>query len=822
MATALWILIFSIGAVSLFYHYASLRVWSLALSLYLIFYTFLSYTSGIFLGFWWLILLSAILILNIKPWRQQLLSKPVFNFYKRIMPSMSATEKEAIQAGTVSWEAEIFTGAPNWYKFLNLPVSQLSSEEQAFIDGPVEALCNMIDDWEITHHLMDLPSTIWDFIKKQGFMGLIIPKKYGGKEFSAWAHAVILFKVYSRSITVATSISVPNSLGPAELILKYGTDTQKSYYLPRLAAGEEIPCFALTGPTAGSDAAAVPDTGVVMEGEFEGHKTLGVLLNWNKRYITLAPVATVLGLAFRLYDPDHLLGSQTNLGISCALIPTNTPGISIGRRHYPMNIVFMNGPTQGHNVFIPLDWLIGGKERAGQGWQMLMECLAVGRGISLPSSAVGGAKSAIFTTSAYARIRKQFNMSIGFFEGIREVMARMIARAYIVESSVHFIASAIDQGEKPSVASAIVKYHTTEMARQIVNDALDVHAGKGICLGPNNYLARGYEGTPISITVEGANILTRCLIIFGQGVIRCHPHILAELEAAQAGNLESFDTVLFSHIGDTISQGVRSLFLALTHGYLVRVPRSRARRYYQLITRYSAAFAWITEVSILMLGGDLKRRESLSARLGDVLSTLYLASAVLKRYHSDGEPESDYPIVEYACQELLVKTQTALEGIIHNFPHRGMAMIMRVMVVLRGSLLPPSDKLAYTVSELFYSQTETRTRLTQYVHKSLVPHNLLAEVEEAFRLLLLAEPHEKQLAKAIRAKKISGTTLEEQCREALDMGLLNNEEITAIKAAAQASQKIIAVDDFADAEEMRGGGSAILSAHKRKMESEFK
>ena len=534
-----------------------------------------------------------------------------------MLPQISATEQEAIDAGTVWWDGELFSGRPDWNKLLAFPKAELSREEQSFVDNEVEQLCAMIDDWDITHNRADLPSEVWQFIKDKGFFGMIIPKQYGGLEFSAQAHSAVVTKVASRSGTTAVTVMVPNSLGPAELLLHYGTTEQKDKYLHRLAKGLEVPCFALTGPFAGSDAGAIPDFGIVCYGSFNGQeKVLGLRLTWEKRYITLAPAATLLGLAFKLYDPEHLMGGEVSRGITLALIPTDTPGVKIGRRHFPLNSAFLNGPTQGNDVFIPMDCIIGGAPRIGQGWRMLMECLAAGRSISLPASSVGGMKLAARTSGAYARVRKQFKMPIGKFEGIEEPMARIGGHTYMVDAARRFTALAIDLNEKPSVVSAIIKYHATERGRIVVNDAMDLHGGKGICLGPDNYLGRFYQQMPIGITVEGANILTRTLMIFGQGAIRSHPYVLKEIAATKDTNeqraLLDFDAALFAHISFALSNTARSLVFGITGGNGMSVPGGReTSRYFQKLTRYAAAFALATDVSMAVLGGTLRRREKI-------------------------------------------------------------------------------------------------------------------------------------------------------------------------------------------------------------------
>jgi len=801
MATSLWVLIFLLSTGVLLYQRAALSVWSLSFLTLLILQTFFSTTSWFALIIEWLIFLVIAGVLNLRPLRAQLFTRVILQRFRSHIPVMSETEREAIAAGTVTWEGDLFQGAPDWQKLLSLSVAKLTEEEQAFVDGPVEEVCRMADDWDITHNRADLPPAIWNYLKEQGFFGLIIPKKYGGKEFSASAHSAILVKLYSRSGTLATTVAVPNSLGPAELLLEYGTTEQKQHYLPRLATGEEIPCFALTGPEAGSDAGSIPDTGIICRGEFKGEEIIGIRLNWDKRYITLAPVATVLGLAFKLYDPNHLLGDKEELGITCALIPTTTPGVRIGRRHFPLNAVFQNGPTQGKDVFIPIDWIIGGPKMAGQGWRMLIECLSVGRAITLPSSAMAGTKLASWVTGAYARIRKQFNVPIGYFEGVQEALARIAGNSYIIEAAVKFTLAAIDRGQKPAIPSAIVKYHATERARSTILDAMDVHGGKGICLGPRNYLGRGYETMPINITVEGANILTRNLIIFGQGAIRCHPYALAELEALQeedaAVQLKKFDQALFGHMGFTLSNILRAFILSVTGGWLVRTPAGPVKRYFQQFSRFSAAFALVADMSMLLLGSDLKRKENLSARLGDVLSMLYLGSATLKHYAQQEYPSADLPIVQWACQTILATLQKQLDGLLRNFPNRWVAAGLRVLIFPLGQCQQePSDRLSKQVAELLLSANETRTRLGQGIYLTPDPNNQVGLINEALVQILLVEPLERQIQIAVRNKTIHGATLVEQVKMAVASGIVTQEEAEQILVAEAARKAIIAVDDF--------------------------
>ncbi|MFI4919627.1 MAG: acyl-CoA dehydrogenase [Legionellales bacterium] len=744
--------------------------------------------------------MALVLILgSIKPLRRKLISKYLFHMVSKAMPAMSATEREALEAGTVSWDGDLFSGAPDFTALQNLPTVQLSEEEQAFLDGPVNTLCRMLDDWDITHNLTDLPPEVWQFIKDNKFLGMIIPKAYGGLEFSATAQMSVLVKIYGRSVTAATTISVPNSLGPGELLLKYGTEEQKKYYLPRLADGREIPCFALTGPNAGSDAASIPDTGIVCHQEVNGEQVLGLRMNWDKRYITLCPIATVIGLAFRMYDPDNLLGKGTDIGITCALIPSQTPGVIKGRRHFPLNTAFLNGPTQGKDVFIPMDYLIGGVAMAGNGWRMLMECLSAGRAISLPSSASGGSQAVALATGAYARIRKQFNQPIGKFEGIEEPLARIAANTYIIDASLTMAAAAIDHGAKPSVVGAILKYHATERGRSVALDAMDIHGGKGICLGPNNYLGRGFQSSAIAITVEGANILTRSLIIFGQGAIRCHPYVFCELESIRTNDLTGFDKAFFAHVGFILANFTKSIVFGWTDARLSTAPASSAKRYYQLIHKYSSNLAFLADFSMVVLGGALKRKEKLSARLGDMLSCLYMASAVLKRFHDDGEPKADLPLVEWSCQQLLHECETAMQGVIINFPARWARFVLRVVLKPLGNRRnKPDDKLGQKLARILIEPSDTRSRLTRLAFSEPGVHCPVGRMEEAFHKLCAVEELERRVMKAVKDHTLNTLTFLEQIDEALDCKLISEVEAKQLKDAELARQNVIKVDDFCD------------------------
>ncbi|MCI0400445.1 MAG: acyl-CoA dehydrogenase [Gammaproteobacteria bacterium] len=770
----------------------------------LVVFTWVAEVSVLALLLLWLVFLAVFVPLNVFPLRRRLISAWVFELYRNVLPSMSQTEREALEAGDVGWDAELFSGRPDWRKLLALPEPALSDEEKAFLAGPVEELCQRLDDWHIHHERYDLPPAVWDFIKQKGFFGMIIPKAYGGLGFSALAHSAVVMKIASRSVSAAVTVMVPNSLGPGQLLLHYGTEQQKDYYLPRLARGQEIPCFALTGPEAGSDASAMPDTGIVCRGQFQGEKdVLGIRLNWDKRYITLAPIATLLGLAFKLDDPEQLLGGEKTIGITLALVPTGTPGVSVGRRHYPANLVFQNGPTQGKDVFIPIDWIIGGVARAGQGWRMLMECLADGRGISLPALSTAAGKLAARVTGAYARVRKQFRVPIGEFEGVEEVLARIGGSTYLMDAARVMTLGFLDQGMRPSVVTAIIKYHLTEMMRQVINDAMDVHGGKGIMMGPRNYLARTYQALPISITVEGANILTRSMIIFGQGAIRSHPFILREMQAVtdpdRTQGETAFDRALFGHIGFIGSNQARAFWLGLTGARFVKsATSSPSASYFRQLDRMSAAFALIADATMLILGGELKRREKLSARLGDVLSHLCLASAVLKHFEDQGHRQEDTVLMKWACQTSLYAIQEGLDGLLNNFPYRLIATMLRMLVFPFGKpYRMPDDALGYAVARLLLSPSAARDRLTQGVFIPQEPSEPVAQLEDALVKVVAADPIERKLDKAMHSGRLSASILEDAIDEALVDGIIDLHEASIVRDALQARRQVVRVDDFA-------------------------
>ena len=760
----------------------------------------------------WLLWLGVAIPVAVPELRRKLITGPLFGWFQKVLPPMSDTERDAIEAGSVWWDGQLFSGRPDWDVLLNYPAARLSEEEQAFIDGPVEELCAMVSDWEIGQRL-DLPEQAWQHIRSNGFFGLIIPREYGGKGFSAYAHSQVVMKLATRSGDLASTVMVPNSLGPAELLLHYGTDEQRNYYLPRLARGEEIPCFALTGPLAGSDAGAMPDTGIVCKGQWQGEEVLGLRLNWEKRYITLGPVATLLGLAFKAYDPDHLLGEQTELGISLALIPTDTPGVQIGRRHLPCGAAFMNGPNAGKDVFVPLSCLIGGQEYLGKGWMMLMNCLSVGRSISLPAGGTGAAKMSGLVSGQYCRVREQFGVPLAAFEGIQEALARIAGNAWMMDAARTLTASAVDLGEKPSVLSAILKYHLTERGRECVGHAMDVHGGKAIIMGPKNYLARAWQGMPVSITVEGANILSRNLMIFGQGAIRCHPFVLDEMALAGREDHEQalleFDQLLMKHVGFAVGNAAGALLHGLSCSRFGNVPGDNlSRPYFRALNRLAAAFALMADSTMMLLGGELKRRERLSARLGDVLSHLYLASAALKRYHDLGNPEPLQPLLRWALEENLGLAEQALEELLGNFPNRLFGCLLRVLVFPLGRRhRGPSDALDAEVAAILGRPAgdQALESLLDGCFRPQGADDPIADLQRATELLDAAAPARRKLHHALKAG-LQMQPGEHEIDAALREQQLSAEEAEQLHQAEAARRRVIDVDDFAKEDLLLGDG----------------
>ncbi|MGX1017609.1 acyl-CoA dehydrogenase [Pseudomonas sp. Y3 TE3536] len=799
----LWLVVLVIGAAYLTHRrLAPLQILGI-MAAYVLLMGIFSSAPGWLLALLWVVLAVKIALVALPEWRRKVFTGPVFKWFQRTLPPMSQTEREAIDAGTVWWDGELFSGRPDWRTLLAYPAPKLTEEEQAFIDGPTEELCAMVSDWQIGQD-MDLPPEAWAHIKAQGFFALIIPKEYGGKGFSAYAHSQVAMKLATRSGDLASTVMVPNSLGPAELLLHYGTDEQRSHYLPRLARGDEIPCFALTGPLAGSDAGAMPDTGIICKGHWQGEEVIGLRLNWEKRYITLGPVATLLGLAFKAYDPEHLLGDEEDLGISLALIPTDTPGVEIGKRHLPLGAAFMNGPNSGKDVFVPLDMLIGGQAMLGKGWMMLMNCLSVGRSISLPAVGTGAAKYTSLVTGQYANIREQFNVPLAAFEGIQESLARIGGNAWLMDSARLLTAKAVDLGEKPSVLSAILKYHLTERGRECIQHAMDVHGGKGIIMGPNNYLGRNWQGAPIFITVEGANILSRNLMIFGQGAIRCHPFVLKEMALAGREDREQalveFDELLMKHIMFAAGNAASTIVLGLGLGRLERVPGDAlSQGYFRALNRQAAAFALLADLSMMLLGGALKRRERLSARLGDVLSYLYLSSAALKRYHDLGSPEHMQPLLRWAMEESLGKAEQALDRLLDNFPNRFVGCALRVLVFPFGrSHTGPSDELDAEVAELIGRQQgdPALEELLAGCYRPLAEGDPVAALQRASDLLDDAAPLHKALHQALKEGRVKPAAGQSAIDAAVEAGALQPAEAQRLHAAEQARRAVIDVDAF--------------------------
>ncbi len=734
--------------------------------------------------------------MNWRAWRRQWLTEPLYRMARESMPTLSPTEQQAIEAGDVWWDAQIFSGRPDWSSLVNVKPVALTADELAFMDGPVAELCRMLNDWEITWQHGDLPAAVWAYLKKHGFFGMIIPKEYGGLGFSAYAHSEVVRRISVRSVTAGVTVMVPNSLGPGELLMQFGTEEQRQYWLPRLAHGEEIPCFGLTSPEAGSDAAAMTDSGIVCRREVDGISTLGILLNWRKRYITLSPVATVMGLAFKLSDPEGLIGNKRDLGISVALVPTGLPGVTIGRRHLPAMQAFQNGPTEGADVFVPIDALIGGVQQAGQGWQMLMSALAAGRGISLPSLSAAACVFSAHTSGAYARVRTQFGIPIGKFEGVQEKLGRLAGNAYLVEAARRFTCSGLQLGYKPSVVSAIMKLHATERMRQSVNDAMDVHAGKAVIDGPSNYLGNLYRALPVAITVEGANILTRSLIVFGQGAIRAHPYLMKEVVALgnsdQTAGEDAFDAVIWKHLAHSAKNALRATGMAWTAARFVSAPRGTgaAAPYHRGLIRYSAAFALVSEIALLTLGGSLKRKEMLSARLGDVLAELYLLTAVLKRWQNEGQHESDLPLVKWCAEQAFATVEKRLDDVLLNLPARGASWVLRALLLPPGlRAAPPSDKTTALCADILLEPSDTRDRLVGAVWEGHDSPSV-EQLERAFELVVEVQP----LLDRVRHAGLKDWRL------AHANGAITQAQADALEAAEKAVAAVVEVDDFAAGE----------------------
>ncbi len=765
----------------------------------------------------WIVLGVVTALFGLKPLRRLLLTGPIVAVIKamKFLPAISETERTAIEAGNIWVDGELFSGKPDFRRLMNESYPDLTPEEQAFLDNEVEEVCRMTNDWEVFQK-RDLPPEAWQYLKDNRFFGLIIPKEYGGRGFSPSANSAVVSKLISRCGPLAITVMVPNSLGPAELLLHYGTEAQKKHYLPRLARGEEIPAFALTEPGAGSDAGAMTSTGVVFRGE-DGQ--LYLRLNWKKRYITLAAISTVLGLAFKLRDPENLLGKGKFPGITCALIPTNTPGVVLGKRHDPLGVPFVNSPTEGHDVVVPVDAIIGGAEQAGNGWRMLMESLAVGRGISLPASANGGTKYLARVAGAYARVRQQFGLSIGKFEGIEEPLARIGGFAYLLEAARRYTNGGLDSGQKPAVVTAIAKYNFTETLRKAMLDAMDILAGAAISRGPRNLIAHGYYGMPINITVEGANILTRTLMIFGQGAIRCHPYSYKEITALMNNDVNAFDLYLWKHAGHVVRNLFRSVVLSVTRGAVAGAPvNGPTKKYFKKLAWASASFALLADFAMGKYGGDLKRKEKITGRLADIFSWLYLLTGVLRRFEAEGRRKEDLPLVHWCMQYGLAQIQQAFDGLYQNmgFPFRGPIALWSRMNVLSRM---PSDEIGAQVARILQTPGAQRDALTRGIFIPGDVNEALGRLENAFELVSRADVIMKKIYGAVKAGTLQKDKPQKLVAKAVETGLITTEEAQLLAKAQAAREDAIQVDAFTQEEYMATAQKPISSMEVKKQQA---
>ena len=748
-------------------------------------------------------ILTIFTVLNIKFIRRHLISNFLYKIFQKNLPKISDTEKTAINAGNVWWESDLFSGSPDWKKFEDIQVTRLSPNEINFLNTEVEQLCSMLNEFTITHNYADMSKETWEFLKKNKFFAMVIPVKYGGLDFSAYCQNLVLQKIASISSVASSTVAVPNSLGPAELILKYGTESQKEHYLPRLASGKEIPCFGLTGIEAGSDATSIPDEGIICYDNWENKKTLGIKLNWNKRYITLAPIATIIGLAFKLKDPDKIYSNVVDLGINCAIIPTNLEGIKIGRRHFPLNCTFQNGPTQGENVFIPLENIIGGSKMIGKGWKMITECLSIGRAITLPANSTGSLLSLAVATGSYARIRRQFKLPIGAQEGIKEQLAFIGGNAYLMQAVSEITTTSVDLGYKPSIASAIAKYHLTHKLQQCVVKAMDVHGGKGICLGESNYIGRGYQFAPIAVTVEGANILTRCMIIFGQGAIRCHPFILKIMNSLELKDKKNgrniFDDNLWKTIGFFFSNLIKSLVLGVTKGAMSYAPKSNiTKKYYQQLNKISANLAFIADAYMVLYQGALKRQERKSARIGDILSQLYIASCILKKYNKKENKEED-PFLIWAVESCIHKANEAMLDLTNNIESFLLRNLIYRIIFPYGCLNQKTkDKIEHQIAEMMQNENIVRNSFKKFIYITPNKNNYIGMQEVALSKIIKAEKICKKISEKTK-EKINIIYLNQIANKYKE--IISTEEYDLLIEAEKYRLQTINVDDF-DSDEL--------------------
>ncbi len=745
----------------------------------------------------WSIYLPVNALLLYPPLRRGLITKHIVALMqrKKLMPKISETEKIALRAGTLWIDGEFFSGKPNFNTIFSKPYPKLTDEEQAFLDNEVNTVCAMTNDHQVFQK-RDLPPEVWTYLKINHFFGMVIPKKYGGLGFSALGHSAVVQKLASRSQVLAITAMVPNSIGPAELILEHGTQYQKEYYLPRLADGREMPCFALTEPLVGSDATAINSTGILYKDE-EGQ--IKIRLNFEKRYITLGAVATLLGLAFVLKDPDRLLGEDEDLGITFALVPNTLEGVDQGYRHDPLGVPFINSALYGKDVVLDLDMIVGAEEGIGRGWQMLMESLSVGRGISLPSTSSGGIKLTAHVAGAYTTIREQFGISISQFEGIQYELGQIAATAYMMDAARIFTIGAIDEGEKPAVINAVMKYHSTERFRDVINAGMDILGGAGVILGERNLLGNAYMGAPIGITVEGANIMTRTLIQFGQGVIRCHPYAYDEIEALEANDLETFDRLLFAHIGFALRNLVRMELLSLTRGYLHFSSKSPlVAKFERKLVWSSANFAFMTDTVMGLYGGGFKQKEMLSARFGDVLSWMYLLTATLRRFEAEGEKDEDRVYVEFIGAYALNQIQNAYDGIYANIGSGFVNFIFKHLVGfsfrVNAFSSKPSDKLYSALAKKLSSDNTSRNTLTEGIYLPENDAEALSAMDRCFESVLQTKTVRSKIKDAIKTKTLhKGATL---FKDALDADVITQEEYELLSRTQAMSEAVVQVDAY--------------------------
>lgn len=784
-------LIYLIFTLVVLYRATNSLVWEIGSVLYLIAATFfigLPFIPGLIL---WVLIISAIVIVQVEPVRM-LIGDILYKTAGKSIPKLSKTEEEALNAGDTWLEEDIFVGKPNWERLASIS-TQLSAEEQAFLDNETQTLCSMLDNWEVSQE-RDLPAKVWTYIKESGFLGLVIPKEYGGKGFSARAHSDVVMKVASRSGVAAVTVMVPNSLGPGELINYYGTDEQKSYYLPRLAKGIDIPCFALTEPEAGSDATSIQSSAIVVEKKIDGKKVLGLNITLDKRWITLAPVATLIGLAVNLKDPDGLLKGEGQEGITCVLIPRDTEHLEIGNRHLPADQPFMNGTVRGKDIFVPITTIIGGQKRAGTGWQMLVECLSIGRSISLPALGAASSSVSYLTSGAFARIRRQFNVEIAQFEGIAEKLAEVAGLNYIINATRLLTVAAVNEHKKPSVASAITKYFNTELGRTTVNTAMDIHAGRAVVVGPRNYLTNMYQAIPISITVEGANIMSRNLLIFGQGSMACHPFIRDEFYAISAENKEAFRTLIWNHIQYFMQNLAKTICSAWTGGLFISTPDNPMKREYKRLARLSHAFAWLADLSLIFLGGELKRKERLSARLADGMSYLYMAMASLRAAQMNGDHPDEQVHAKWAVDYCFYHAQKSMIALCQNFPSRPLGFLMRLLAFPFGQTMRyPTDKLEQKLARLMTSNNHYRDRMKNHVFLSGDPQQAIDRMEHALQLIIETEELSHKVADL---KRYKSSQLKEKLQEKVSSGGITQQEMERLLAVDEARWDAVLVDEF--------------------------